>query len=93
MRRRKANPKYDYQDWATYQETLKQKVSGSVLIDAFLKSLDWNKSVMFFKSVDLLAFTRANELKLDPEDSSDEWVHPFSLAAQANASSADDPNR
>jgi hypothetical protein len=50
------------QDWATYQETLKQKVSGSVLTDAFLQSLDWDKSVMFLNSVDFLAFTRANEV-------------------------------
>jgi hypothetical protein len=40
MRRRRANSKYGSQDWATYQETLKQKVSGSVLTDAVLQSLD-----------------------------------------------------
>jgi hypothetical protein len=92
MRRRKANTKYDSQDWATYQEILKQKVSGSVITDAFLQSLDWDKSVMFLKSTDFLAFTRANDVNRDPKDGSDEWVHPLSLAAQANASLADTPN-
>jgi hypothetical protein len=92
MRRRKANSKYGSQDWATYQETLKQKVSGSFLTYAVLQSLDWYKSVTFLKSVDFLAFTRANEVNQDPEDGSDEWLHPFSLAAQAKTSSADTPN-
>jgi hypothetical protein len=31
-------------------------------------------------------------VNLDPEDSCDEWLHPFSLAAQANASSDDTTN-
>jgi hypothetical protein len=48
--------------------------------------------VTFLKSVDFLAFTRANEVNRDPEDGSDEWLHPFSLASQANARSADIPN-
>jgi hypothetical protein len=67
-------------------------VSGSVLTDAVLQSLDWDKSVTFLKSVDFLAFTCANEVNRDPEDGSDEWLHPFSLAAQANESSTDTPN-
>jgi hypothetical protein len=67
-------------------------VSGSVLTDAVLQSLDWDKSVTFLKSANFIAFTRANEVNRDPEDGSDEWLHPFSLAAQANASSADTPN-
>jgi hypothetical protein len=82
MRRRKANPNYESQDWATYQDTLKQKVTWSVLTDAFLQSLDWDKSVTFLRSVDFLAFTHANEVNRDP----------FSLAAQANASLMDTPN-
>jgi hypothetical protein len=88
MRRRRANSKYRYQDWATYQETLKQKVSGSVLTDAVLQSLDldWDKSVALLKSVYFQAFTRSNEMNRNPEDGCDEWLHPFSLAAQANAS-------
>jgi hypothetical protein len=92
MRQRKTNSKYDSRDWATYQEALKQKCSGSVLTDCFLQSLDWNKSVNFLKSEDFLAFTRANDINRNPEDGSDEWVHPFALAAQANTSSADTPN-
>jgi hypothetical protein len=86
MRQRKANSKYGSQDWATYQETLKKKVSGSFLTDAVLQSLDWDKSVA------LLAFTRANEVNRNPEDGCDEWLHPFSLNTHDNASSADTPN-
>jgi hypothetical protein len=92
MRRRKTNPKYNSQDWAAYQETLKQKFSCSVITDCFLQSLDWDKLVKFLKSANFLAFTRANHVNRDPEDGSDEWVHPFSLVAQAHASSADTPN-
>jgi hypothetical protein len=62
MRRHKANSKYGSQEYATYQETLKQKVSGSVLTDAVLQSLDWDKSVTFLKSVDFLAFTCASKV-------------------------------
>jgi hypothetical protein len=62
MRRRRSNSKYGSQDWATYQETLKQKVSGSVLTDAVLQYLDWDKSVALLKSVDFQAFSRANEV-------------------------------
>jgi hypothetical protein len=54
--------------------------------------LDWDRSVALLKSVDFQAFSRANEVNRDPEDGCDEWLHPFSLAAQANASSADTPN-
>jgi hypothetical protein len=92
MRWRKTNSKYDSRDWATYQETIKQKVIGSVLTDCFLQSLDWDKSVQFLKSADFLAFNRANDINRDPEDGSDEWVHPFALAAQENTSSSDTPN-
>jgi hypothetical protein len=92
MRQRRENSKYCSQDWDTYQENLKQKVSGSVLTDAVLQSLDWDMSVALLKSVDFQAFSRANEVNGDPEDGCDEWLHPFSLAAQANASSADTPN-
>jgi hypothetical protein len=92
MRQRRENSKYGSQDWATYQETLKQKVSVSVLTDAVLQPLDWDKSVALLKSVDFQAFTSANEVNRDPADGYDEWLHPFSLAAQANASSADTPN-
>jgi hypothetical protein len=92
MRRRKTNYKYDSRDWATYQEALKQKVSGSVLTDCFLQSLDCNKSVNFLKSADFLAFTRANDINRDPEDGSDEWVHPFALADQAHKISVDTLN-
>jgi hypothetical protein len=86
MRRRRANSKYGSQYWANYQETLKQKVSGSVLTDAVLQSLEWDKSVALLKSVDFQAFTRANEVNRNPEDGCDKWLHPFSLAVQATAS-------
>jgi hypothetical protein len=92
MRRRRENSKYGFQDWSTYQETLKQTVSGSVLTDAVLQYLDWDKSVALLKSVDFQAFTCPNEVNRNPEDSCDEWLHPFFLAAQANASSVDTPN-
>jgi hypothetical protein len=95
MRRRRENSKYGSQDWATYQETLKQKLSGSVLTDDFLQSLDWDNSVALLKSVDFQAFSRVNEVNRDPEDGCDEWLHPFSVAAQAaqaNASSANTSN-
>jgi hypothetical protein len=92
MRQRRANSKYGSQDWATYQETLKQKVSGLVLTDAVLQHLDWDNSVALLKSVDFQAFSRANEVNQDPKDGCDKWLHPFSLAAIANASSADTPS-
>jgi hypothetical protein len=47
---------------------------------------------MFLMSVDFLAFTCANEVNRYPEDGSDKWVHPFSLATQVNAISVDTPN-
>jgi hypothetical protein len=81
MRRHRTNSKYGSQDWTTYQETLKQKVSGLILTDAILQSLDWDKSVALLKSVDFQAFSCANEVNRDPEDGCDEWLHPFSLAA------------
>jgi hypothetical protein len=72
MHGRKSNSKYCSQDWATYQETLNQKVSVSVLTNAVLQSLDWDKSVALLKSVDFQAFTRANEVNRNPEDGCDE---------------------
>jgi hypothetical protein len=92
MRQCKVNSTYGSQDWATFQETLKQKVSGSVLTDAVLQSLDWDKSVALLKSVDFQASTRADEVNRNPEDGCDEWLHPLSLAAQDNASLTDTPN-
>jgi hypothetical protein len=86
IRERKPNSRFRGEEWAHYQRgrVASQRVRASVLNEQYLHRLDWSTTVETCKSGDLramLALIRRNT----NADTTVNWLHPFALAAKANA--------
>ena len=88
---RKPNQKFRSDEWANYQgsRVANQRIRASALNESYLQSLSWDRVVHECKSTDLKAMLSIINHNTD-ENGEVQWLHPFALAAAANAE--DNPN-
>lgn len=94
-RARNKNRKYFGNEWVNYQTSRplgasQQKVRREVLNSVFLQTLVWNRPLSEIVSKDFLNLLGKQDLEIDLEHGTVEWLHPMVLAAKAN--SEDTPN-
>lgn len=90
VRGARKNKKFFGEEWINYQtgasgKVPTQKVRSSILNHQYLQTLTWTSSLEGIKSKDILHFLGANDVYIDHEEGTVEWLHPFALAARANA--------